>query len=572
MIQFDVQPDTGNLDNLEKNMTENFKELFEASLQETEMRVGKIIKATVVAIDREFAWVDAGLKSESIVPLDQFKNDQGEVEVAVGDEIDVVLDALDNSFGETRLSRDKAKRIEAWSALEQACETQETVLGRITNHVRGGYTVEVKGLRAFLPGSLVDVRPLRDVSHLEDKDIDLKIVKLDAKRNNIVVSRRAVIEAETQEDRDALFEKLSEGAVVKGVVKNITDFGAFIDLGGVDGLLHITDMSWSRIKHPSDMLALGDEIDVKIIKFDNDKGRISLGIKQLGEDPWANVAEELAVGTKLMGTVTNITDYGCFVKLKEGIEGLVHTSEMDWTNKNANPHKIVTLGQEVEVMVLEVDAARHRISLGMKQCQINPWKAFADKHQPGDKVTGKIRSITDFGIFIGLEGNIDGLVHISDAAWNKPEEVVKQFKKGEDVEAVMLSVDIERERIALGIKQLSEDPFTQFTAANEKGAKVKGVITNVQQNGATVALTPEVEGFIRVADIAREHTEDARHILKNGQEIEARITNIDTKRRSINLSIKALDEDVEKSAKANYKAEQMAPTTIGDLIKEKLNK
>ncbi|WP_119342999.1 30S ribosomal protein S1 [Facilibium subflavum] len=553
-------------------MTENFKELFEASLQETEMRVGKIIKATVVAIDREFAWVDAGLKSESIVPLDQFKNDQGEVEVAVGDEIDVVLDALDNSFGETRLSRDKAKRIEAWSALEQACETQETVLGRITNHVRGGYTVEVKGLRAFLPGSLVDVRPLRDVSHLEDKDIDLKIVKLDAKRNNIVVSRRAVIEAETQEDRDALFEKLSEGAVVKGVVKNITDFGAFIDLGGVDGLLHITDMSWSRIKHPSDMLALGDEIDVKIIKFDNDKGRISLGIKQLGEDPWANVAEELAVGTKLMGTVTNITDYGCFVKLKEGIEGLVHTSEMDWTNKNANPHKIVTLGQEVEVMVLEVDAARHRISLGMKQCQINPWKAFADKHQPGDKVTGKIRSITDFGIFIGLEGNIDGLVHISDAAWNKPEEVVKQFKKGEDVEAVMLSVDIERERIALGIKQLSEDPFTQFTAANEKGAKVKGVITNVQQNGATVALTPEVEGFIRVADIAREHTEDARHILKNGQEIEARITNIDTKRRSINLSIKALDEDVEKSAKANYKAEQMAPTTIGDLIKEKLNK
>ena len=553
-------------------MTENFKELFEASLKETEMRVGKIIKANVVAIDREFAWVDAGLKSESIIPLDQFKNDQGEVAVAVGDEVDVVLDALDNSFGETRLSREKAKRIEIWTALETACDGQETVLGRITNHVRGGYTVEVKGLRAFLPGSLVDVRPLRDISHLEDKDIELKIVKLDAKRNNIVVSRRAVIEAETQEDREALFEKLSEGAVVKGIVKNITDFGAFIDLGGVDGLLHITDMSWSRIKHPSDMLALGDEIDVKIIKFDNEKNRISLGIKQLGEDPWSNITEELAVGTRLMGKVTNITDYGCFVKLKEGIEGLVHTSEMDWTNKNSNPRKLVSLGQDVEVMVLEVDASRHRISLGMKQCQINPWQAFADTHKPGDKVTGKIRSITDFGIFIGLEGNIDGLVHISDVAWNKAEDAVKQLKKGEEIEAVMLSVDISRERIALGIKQLSDDPFTQYTSANEKGAKVKGKITNVQQNGATVELAPEVEGFIRVADISREHIEDARHELEVDQEIESRISNIDSKRRSINLSIKALDEDSEKTAKANYKAEQMAPTTIGDLIKEKLNK
>lgn len=553
-------------------MTENFKDLFEASLKETEMRVGKIIKATVVAIDREFAWIDAGLKSESIVSLDQFKNDQGEIEVQIGDQVDVVLDALDNSNGETRLSREKAKRIEVWDALEKACDAQETVLGRITNHVRGGYTVEVKGLRAFLPGSLVDVRPLRDISHLEDKDIELKIVKLDTKRNNIVVSRRAVIEAETQEDREALFEKLSEGSVVKGVVKNITDFGAFIDLGGIDGLLHITDMSWSRIKHPSDMLALGDEIDVKIIKFDNDKGRISLGIKQLGEDPWASVAEELAVGTKLMGKITNITDYGCFVKLKEGIEGLVHTSEMDWTNKNANPHKLVSLGQEVEVMVLEVDASRHRISLGMKQCIINPWQAFADAHKPGDKVLGKIRSITDFGIFIGLDGNIDGLVHISDVAWNKAEDLVKQLKKGEEIEAVMLSVDIERERIALGIKQLSDDPFTQYTSANDKGAKVTGVITAVQQNGANVELAPEVEGFIRVADISREHVEDARPVLKVGQEIEVRVSNIDTKRRSINLSIKGLDEDMEKTAKTNYKAEQMAPTTIGDLIKEKLNK
>ncbi|MFZ9035071.1 MAG: 30S ribosomal protein S1 [Francisellaceae bacterium] len=553
-------------------MTDNFKELFEASLKSTEMRIGKIIKATVVAIDREFAWIDAGLKSESIVPLDQFKNEQGEIEIQVGDEVDVVLDALDNSMGETRLSREKAKRIEIWDALEKACDTQDTVLGRITNHVRGGYTVEVKGLRAFLPGSLVDVRPLRDVSHLEDKDIELKIVKLDTKRNNIVVSRRAVIEAETAEDREALFEKLSEGAVIKGIVKNITDFGAFIDLGGIDGLLHITDMSWSRIKHPSDMLALGDEIDVKIIKFDTDKNRISLGIKQLGEDPWANVAEELTVGTHLIGKITNITDYGCFVKLKEGIEGLVHTSEMDWTNKNANPHKLVSLGQEVDVMVLEVDADRHRISLGMKQCQINPWQAFANSHKPGDKVKGKIRSITDFGVFIGLDGNIDGLVHISDVSWNKPEDIVKQLKKGEEIEAVMLSVDIERERIALGMKQISEDPFTQFTVANEKGRKVKGVITQVQQNGAVVELAPEVEGFIRVADISREHTEDARHSLKVGEEVEARISNIDSKRRSINLSIKALDEDQEKAARANYKAEQMTPTTIGDLIKEKLNK
>ena len=556
----------------ETQPTENFKDLFEASLKELEMRTGKIVEATIVAIDREFAWVDAGLKSESIIPLDQFKNDQGDVEIKVGDQVDVVLEALDNSFGETRTSREKAKKIKIWEAFEKALDTQETMLGRITNHVRGGYTVMVNGLRAFLPGSLVDLRPLRDVSHLEDKDIELKIVKLDKKRNNIVVSRRAVIEAETQEDREALFEKLKEGAVVKGTVKNITDFGAFIDLGGVDGLLHITDMSWSRIKHPSDMLAIGDQIDVKVIKFDHEKSRISLGIKQLGEDPWANVSEALTIGTKLMGKVTNITDYGCFVKLKEGIEGLVHTSEMDWTNKNANPHKVITLDQEVEVMVLEVDAARHRISLGMKQCQINPWTAFAEKHQAGDKVQGKIRSITDFGIFIGLEGNIDGLVHISDVAWNKAEDTIKKFKKGEDIEAVMLSVDTERERIALSIKQLSEDPFTQFVSANEKGAKVKGVIKNVQQNGAVVELTPQIDAFIRVGDIAREHIEDARNELKVGQEIEARISNIDTKRRSLNLSIKALSEDADKTAKTNYKAEQMAPTTIGDLIKEKLNK
>lgn len=554
-------------------MTENFRNLFEASLKETEMRVGKIIKGTIVAIDREFAWVDAGLKSESIIPVDQFRNDQGKIEIQVDDQVDVVLDALDNKYGETRLSREKAKRIEIWNTLEKACNDQKTVLGRITNHVRGGYTVEIKGLRAFLPGSLVDIRPLRDISHLEGKEIELKIVKLDTKRNNIVVSRRAVIEAETQEDREALFKKLNEGAIIKGIVKNITDFGAFIDLGGLDGLLHITDMSWSRIKHPTDMLALGDEIDVKIIKFDNEKGRISLGIKQLEEDPWISVSEELSVGTKLMGRITNITDYGCFVKLKEGIEGLVHTSEMDWTNKNANPHKIVSLGQEVEVMVLEIDAPRHRISLGIKQCITNPWQAFADANRPGDKVFGKIRSITDFGIFIGLDGNIDGLVHISDVSWGRAEETIKQLKKGEGIEAVMLSVDIERERIALGIKQLSKDPFSEYISMNDRGTKVTGTITSVQQNGANINLSPNVEGFIRVADISCDHIDDARSSLKIGQRISAKINSIDSKRRSINLSIKGLNESIEKPSKANsYRVDQMAPTTIGDLIKEKLKK
>jgi len=557
-------------------MTENFRELFEASLKQTEMRLGKIIKADVVAIDCDFVRIDAGLKSESIIPLDQFRNDNGDIDISVGDQVDVVLDALDNSFGETRLSREKAKRIEIWNALESACNNQDTVLGYITNHVRGGYTVEVKGLRAFLPGSLVDVRPLRDISHLEDKNIELKIVKLDSKRNNIVVSRRAVIEAETQEDREALFEKLTEGAVVKGIVKNITDFGAFIDLGGVDGLLHITDMSWSRIKHPSDMLALGDEIDVKVIKFDNEKSRISLGIKQLGEDPWLNVAEELTIGTKLIGKVTNITDYGCFVKLKEGIEGLVHTSEMDWTNKNSNPHKLVTLGEEVEVMVLEVDALRHRISLGIKQCKVNPWKAFAESHKTGDKVHGKIRSITDFGIFIGLEGNIDGLVHISDAAWSKPENFVKNFKKGENVEAVMLSVDIERERIALGIKQLSEDPFSQFIKTNDKGSKVKGVVNSIQQNGAIIELSPGVEAFIRSSEIVYDSSiegSSTRNELKIGQNIEARISSIDLRRSSINISMKSLNADeAERVSNKSKPSDRMSPKTIGDLIKEKLNR
>ena len=550
---------------------ENFKDLFEASLKETEMRLGKVVRGTVVVIDSEFVWVDAALKSESIIPIDQFKNSNGEVDVVVGDHVDVVLEHIDNNMGETRLSREKAKRLEIWTALEHSCDAEENIIGRITSHVRGGYTVDVKGLKGFLPGSLVDVRPLRDISHLENKDIEFRIIKLDPKRNNIVVSRRAVVEADTKEEREALLEKLEEAAIVKGIVKNITDFGAFIDLGGIDGLLHITDMSWSRIKHPTDVLEIGDELDVKIIKFDKEKGRISLGIKQLGDDPWKNVANELPVGTKLPGKVTNITDYGCFVKLQEGIEGLVHTSEMDWANKNSNPHKLVTLGQELEIMVLEVDADRHRISLGMKQCVINPWQAFSNTYKVGDKVKGVIRSITDFGVFIGLEGNIDGLVHISDVSWTKSgEEAIKDFKKGDDIEAIMVSVDTERERIALSIKQLNDDPYSKYIEANEKGAIVKGTITSVQQNGAVVELGTDVEGFIRVADISREHIEDARTELKVGQEIETRIVSSDKKRRNISQSIRAFSEDFEKSIKANYKAEQVSPTTIGDLIKEKM--
>ena len=438
-------------------MTENFKELFEESLKTTEMRLGKIIKAKIIDISKEFVRVDAGLKSESLIALDEFKNSKKELNISVHDEIDVVLESLDNNNGETSLSRLKAKRIEIWNNLESACNSQEIVTGRIINHVRGGYTVEIQELKAFLPGSLVDIRPIRDISHLENKDIEVKIVKLDPKRNNIVVSRKAVIEAEGKEEREKLLKTLKEGTITKGIVKNITDFGAFIDLGGVDGLLHITDISWSRIKHPSDILAFGDEITVKIIKFDEKNKRISLGIKQLGNDPWEHIAQELKIGSKITGTVTNITDYGCFVKIKEGIEGLVHTSEMDWTNKNVNPYKVVSINQEIEVKILEIDAGRHRISLGIKQCKMNPWNILDEKYNLGDVVTGKIRSITDFGIFIGLEGEIDGLIHISDVAWKGAETVIKNYKKDDEIQAVMLSVDVDRERVSLGIKQLHPD-------------------------------------------------------------------------------------------------------------------
>ncbi|GAB4226413.1 MAG: 30S ribosomal protein S1 [Francisella sp.] len=557
------------------NMSESFKELFEQSLKQTEMRSGKIIEATVVSIDKDFAMIDAGLKSESFIPVSSLKNNDGELEFAVGDKINVVLESLDNNSGETVLSRDKAKKIEIWDKIQKAFENNETVFGRITNHVRGGYTMDVEGLKAFLPGSLVDTRPVKDIAHLENKDIELKVVKIDTKRNNIVVSRKAVIEENNSGDKDAILEKVSEGSVLKGIVKNITDFGAFIDLGGADGLLHITDISWSRISHPSDVLSIGQEIDVKVINFDKEKQRISLGMKQLGEDPWLNVASEIPVGTKLIGTVTNITDYGCFVKLKEGIEGLVHTSEMDWTNKNVNPHKVVSIGQEVEVIVLELDAENHRISLGMKQCKPNPWIEFDKKHKPGEKVVGKIRTITEFGVFIGLEGGIDGLVHVSDVAWDNPSKVMKTLKKGEEVEAVLVSVNTELERVALSMKQLLKDPFKTFVEKHPKGSIVAGKVTKIQDNGAVVMLDEEnnIDGFIRISEISSGHTKDVRDELSEGQEVEAKIINIDTKKRSISLSIKAINEDKKAASnKSNYKVEQITPTTLGDLIKEQLNK
>ena len=559
-------------------MSQNFKDLFEQSLKQTEMRIGKIIEATVVSIDKDYAMIDAGLKSESFIPVSSLKDSNGEVNLVAGDKLNVVLEALDNCYGETRLSREKAKKIELWTSIEKAFDDSATVLGRITNHVRGGYTMDVEGLRAFLPGSLVDTRPVKDVAHLEGKDIELKVVKIDTKRNNIVVSRKAVIEENNSGDREAILEKITEGCVLQGIVKNITDFGAFIDLGGVDGLLHITDISWSRISHPTDVLTIGQELDVKVIKFDKEKQRISLGIKQLGGDPWLNIADELPVGAKLMGTVTNITDYGCFVKLKEGIEGLVHTSEMDWTNKNVNPHKTVTVGQEVEIIVLEIDANNHRISLGIKQCIANPWNEFESNHKTGDQVTGKIRSITEFGVFIGLEGGIDGLVHISDVSWDNPTKAIKELRKGDDVNAVLVSVNTDLERIALSMKQLSEDPFKNFVNVHPKGSLITGNVTKVQENGAVVMLDEEnnIDGFIRIAEVSVEHTKDVRDELTEGQEVETRIINIDVKKRSIALSIKAVsDESISASTtggKSNYKVEQMTPTTLGDLIKEQLSK
>ncbi len=529
-------------------MTENFAQLFEESLQEIETRPGSIIRGTIVKVTKDNVIVDAGLKSESVIDINQFKNTAGEVEVAVGDEVDVSLKATDDGFGETILSREDAKRHEAWQVLEKAYEEKETVIGVINGKVKGGFTVEVSNIRAFLPGSLVDVRPVRDTAHLEGKDLEFKVIKLDQKRNNVVVSRRAVIEAEGSAERDELLESLAEGQEVKGIVKNLTDYGAFVDLGGIDGLLHITDMAWKRVKHPSEIVNVGDEIQVKVLKFDRERTRVSLGMKQLGEDPWVAIANRYPEGSKLSGRVTNLTDYGCFVEIQEGVEGLVHVSEMDWTNKNIHPSKVVNLGDTVEVLVLEIDEERRRISLGLKQCIANPWEEFAKNFNKGDKVSGKIKSITDFGIFIGLDGGIDGLVHLSDISWNGGEEAVRDYKKGDEITAIVLQVDPERERISLGVKQAEDDPFNMYLTDKKKGAIVTGKVTAVDAKGATIELAESVEGYLRVSDISVERVEDASTELSIGDDVEAKFMGVDRKNRTISLSIKAKDQADEREA------------------------
>ncbi|TPV59908.1 30S ribosomal protein S1 [Aestuariibacter sp. GS-14] len=551
-------------------MIENFAQLFEESLQELETRPGSIVKGTVVSIDKDIVLVDAGLKSESAIPVEQFKNADGELEIAIGDEVDVALDAVEDGFGETILSREKAKRHEAWVELEKAYEDKVTIKGIINGKVKGGFTVEVNSVRAFLPGSLVDVRPVRDTTHLEGKELEFKVIKLDAKRNNVVVSRRAVIEAESSAERESLLSNLEEGHEVKGIVKNLTDYGAFVDLGGVDGLLHITDMAWKRVKHPSEIVNVGDEINVKVLKFDKDKQRVSLGMKQMGNDPWQEIAQRYPEGTRITGQVTNLTDYGCFVEIEDGVEGLVHVSEMDWTNKNIHPSKVVNLGDTVTVMVLEIDEERRRISLGLKQCIDNPWETFAKSHEKGDKVSGKIKSITDFGIFIGLDGGIDGLVHLSDISWNKTgEEAVRDFKKGDEISAVVLQVDPERERISLGVKQIEEDPFNKYLTDTKKGAIVVGTVTAVDAKGVTVNLAEEVEGYIRVADLSRDRVEDASEEVNVGDSIEAKFIGVDRKNRIVNLSVKAKDQADEKEAidKVNQQEEAGFANAMAEAFK-----
>ena len=543
-------------------MTESFAQLFEESLKTIETRPGSIVRGVVVAIDKDIVLVDAGLKSESAIPAEQFKNAQGELEIQVGDEVDVALDAVEDGFGETQLSREKAKRHEAWITLEKAYEEAATVTGVINGKVKGGFTVELNGIRAFLPGSLVDVRPVRDTLHLEGKELEFKVIKLDQKRNNVVVSRRAVIESENSAERDQLLENLQEGMEVKGIVKNLTDYGAFVDLGGVDGLLHITDMAWKRVKHPSEIVNVGDEITVKVLKFDRERTRVSLGLKQLGEDPWVAIAKRYPEGTKLTGRVTNLTDYGCFVEIEEGVEGLVHVSEMDWTNKNIHTSKVVNVGDVVEVMVLDIDEERRRISLGLKQCKSNPWQLFAETHNKGDRVEGKIKSITDFGIFIGLDGGIDGLVHLSDISWNVAgEEAVREYKKGDEIAAVVLQVDAERERISLGVKQLAEDPFNNYISMNKKGVIVTGKVTAVDAKGATVELADGVEGYLRASEASRDRVEDATLVLNVGDEVEAKFTGVDRKNRVVSLSVRAKDEADEKDAIAtvNSNKQEDAP-------------
>ncbi|WP_435104749.1 30S ribosomal protein S1 [Arhodomonas sp. AD133] len=553
-------------------MSESFAELFEQSLSNTDMRPGAIVNGTVVAIDGDDVIVNAGLKSEALIPLTQFVDDEGNVEIEVGSEVEVALDAVEDGFGETRLSREKAKRARVWTKLEAAYEANETVTGQISGKVKGGFTVDLGHVRAFLPGSLVDIRPVRDTTYLEGKDLEFKVIKLDPRRNNVVVSRRAVVEEEYSAEREALLEKLQEGQTLPGIVKNLTDYGAFVDLGGIDGLLHITDMAWRRVKHPSEVVNVGDEIQVKVLKFDRERNRVSLGLKQLGEDPWENIAGRYPEGARVNGRVTNITDYGAFVEIEEGVEGLVHVSEMDWTNKNVNPAKVVAIGDEVEVMILDIDEERRRISLGMKQCQPNPWDEFAANFNKGDRVSGAIKSITDFGIFVGLEGGIDGLVHLSDLSWNDAgEEAVRDFKKGEEVEAVVLSVDPERERISLGIKQLEQDPLSSWVAEHPKGSVVRGTVREVDAKGATITLADEVEGYLRASDISRDRVEDARQVVKEGDEVEAKFTAVDRRNRMINLSVRAKDQQEDREAVEDFGRPSNAGTTaLGDLLKEQM--
>jgi small subunit ribosomal protein S1 len=554
-------------------MTESFAELFESSLANQRIRPGMILTGLIVDVTDDVVIVNVGLKSEAVIPLEQFKNERGEVEVKPGDEVEVALDSVEDGTGETRLSREKAKRARTWTRLETAFNDSQIVVGVITGRVKGGFTVEIDNVRAFLPGSLVDVRPVRDTSYLENKPLEFKVIKLDQKRNNVVVSRRAVVEQEFSAERSALMDNLQEGAVVRGSVKNLTDYGAFVDLGGIDGLLHITDMAWKRVKHPSEVVKVGDEIDVRILKFDRERSRVSLGLKQLGADPWENISRRYPPHTRVFGKVTNIADYGAFVEIEDGVEGLVHVSEMDWTNKNVNPAKVVHTGQEVEVMVLDVDEERRRISLGLKQCKANPWKEFAENYNRGDKVSGQIKSITDFGIFIGLPGNIDGLVHLSDISWDLPgEEAVRNYQKGQQLEAMVLSIDPERERISLGIKQLAKDPFSAYIAENPKGTIVKGVVKEVDARGAVIDLGNGIDGQLRASELARDRVEDARTVLKVGEEIEAKFTGVDRKSRTISLSIKAKEMHEEQEAVQSYRSEtgSSSGTSLGDLLKEQI--
>ena len=553
-------------------MSDSFAELFEQSQIENKMRPGTIISAKVLDIKNDNVILNAGLKSEGIIPIEQFLNDEGQLEINIGDEVDVSLDSIEDGYGSTRLSREKAKRKIAWQELEKAHDDDVTVTGVITERVKGGFTVEVGKVRAFLPGSLVDVRPVRDTSFLEGKPIEFKVIKVDQRRNNIVVSRRAVVENENTVDVEEVIESLKEGALVKGIVKNLTDYGAFIDLGGIDGLLHITDMAWKRVKNPSEIVSIGDEIEVKVLKFDIEKRRVSLGLKQMGDDPWLNLTKRYPEGTRLNGKITSIADYGCFVELEEGVEGLVHVSEMDWTNKNVHPSKLVHLGQEVDVMILDIDKERRRISLGIKQCEENPWEKFASKHEKGDKIIGQIKSITDFGIFIGLESGIDGLVHLSDISWDEDaQESIRNFNKGDEIETVVLGVDSERERISLGIKQLQKDSFTEFTANNQKGLVVRGIVKNVDQDYVVINLTEDVDGLLRASEISlEEDITDARTVLKEGDEIEAKITGVDHKKRIINLSVREKESDDEKTTVKEFNPQTEDSSKLGDILKEQL--